>query len=173
MKNNDVLLGGTLESPGGLDLPASKRAKTEASSSNNYFSTDFATSFQAKLIWERLITVYQRLILARAVQEKMHGAQTTMGDQQRQSMLKALHDEIILLDTVKGQLEEAMFRYFINEVALKEQSGGDHDEPPTFDLADPLPPTHLATPLMQPNAVDLPPVQEDSLLGLSAQGIIR
>lgn len=129
------------------DYPASKKARTGA-----YMQGDVLTSLQAKLMWERLTSIYQRLLLARAVQEKISHSQVSIPNQNRETLLKSLGEEIVMLGIVKQQLEEAVTRYFVREVALKEVQEPTYDHA-SFDLpvdagefgAFPL--SHLSTPL--------------------------
>lgn len=128
---------------------------------------DLMTSFQAKLMWERLMSIYQRVLLAKAVTEKLTQLQTSSTpNQQREMLLKNLREEIAMLSVVQNQLEEAVTQYFIREVSLipsltatdsldgaDGSSRTDEIDHMTFDLPlDPIetavfPLTHLTTPL--------------------------
>lgn len=161
------------------DEPTAKRARISTSTSSNTLSQpgvsmgqgDILSSLQAKLMWERLVAIYQRILLAKAVAEKMSLSQTTTPNQQRETLLKALGEEIVMLGVVKEQLEEAVIRYFIREVSLQQEAGepavSDHM---MFDLPlDPiesavLPLINLTTPLdsISSDTSNQPPQQQPS-----------
>lgn len=146
------------------DEPSLKRARVSSSSSTLSQQTvsmsqgDVLSSLQAKLMWERLVSIYQRTLLAKAVAEKMSQSQTTTPNQHRESLLKSLGEEIVMLGVVKEQLEEAVTRYFIREVSLQDMKDTKVDHM-MFDIPlDPVdtavfPLSHLTTPLhsLSPN----------------------
>lgn len=150
----------TSEDPVGYirDEPSLKRPRVSSSSSTLSQQTvsmsqgDVLSSLQAKLMWERLVSIYQRTLLAKAVAEKMSQSQTTTPNQHRESLLKSLGEEIVMLGVVKDQLEEAVTRYFIREVSLQDMKDTQVDHM-MFDIPlDPVdsavfPLSHLTTPL--------------------------
>lgn len=133
------------------------------------------------------MSIYQRVLLAKAVAEKLTHLQTSSApNQQREALLKNLGEEMVMLGIVKQQLEEAVTRYFIREVSLQPSlsAQGSLDtaavssrtetiDHMTFDLPlDPIetavfPLTHLTTPVQNLQQQPSTLMNPDALSGAS------
>lgn len=71
-----------------------------------------STTENMKILWDRHCQIAQRLLLAKAAQSKLAEFQAVAPDTEKETILKALSEEIILLVVVKSQLEEAVSRCF-------------------------------------------------------------
>jgi hypothetical protein len=119
---------------------------------------------QASMMWQKLCAVSQRLLLARAVENKISTFQMGHPDENKQKLLKSLSDEMVMLNFVKSQLEEAITRYFSQEVTL-----ADYDTPPkgvNFSLPNnelaTVPITNLTTPVapaINPSTIEITTVE--------------
>lgn len=106
---------------------------------------------EQSIIWQKLCTVYQRLLLAKAVERKMNDIQIGYSEDGSTQLLKSLQDEILILNLVKVQLEEAMSQFFLKEIALNEIDL--FQEKISFEnktSATTFPTTHAITPLVSP-----------------------
>ena len=121
----------------------------------------------AKLMWEKLCVTYQRLLLAKAVQEKMSDSQIREPDATKGKLLKALNEEVIMLSFVKSQLEEAMMKYFSEEITLpktaSEQLPSSLMDVAAATATNTFPLTNLVTPVTMPPEA----TQPEDPLGLS------
>jgi hypothetical protein len=74
--------------------------------------------------------VAQRLLIARAAQTKLSELQNAAPDSEKEGLLGALSEEIVLLAIVKAQLEEAVSRCFAMGLDCNTSASGDSmDEP--------------------------------------------
>lgn len=111
---------------------------------------------QASMIWQKLCAVNQRLLLAKAVNNKLWNAHLGYPDENKHKLLKSLQDETAVLTFIKSQLEESLVRYFANEIALN-----DMDAVPEMNLplvasdSTSFPITHLET-LVRPDSNNPP-----------------
>ena len=71
-----------------------------------------STTENMKILWDRHCQIAQRLLLAKAAQAKLAEFQVVAPDTEKETILKALSEEIVLLVVVKAQLEEAVSRCF-------------------------------------------------------------
>lgn len=118
-------------------------------------STNQKNVLDAKLMWEKLCLTYQRLLLAKAVQEKLSDSQIREPDATKGKLLKGLNEEVIMLSFVKSQLEEAMMKYFSNEITLpkpdnKSTSTIIEDSNTLGGISSTFPLTNLVTPVTMP-----------------------
>jgi hypothetical protein len=109
----------------------------------------------AKLMWEKLCLTYQRLLLAKAVQEKLSDSQIREPDATKGKLLKGLNEEVIMLSFVKSQLEEAMTKYFSNEISLPKPTDNSifsiiEDNNALGGTSSTFPLTNLVTPVTMP-----------------------
>jgi hypothetical protein len=116
---------------------------------------------QASVVWQKLCAVSQRLLLARAVETKVLGSQLGYPDANKHKLLKSLSEEMVVLNFVKSQLEEAVTRFFSQEISLNSEAGIDGSVmscavriPSTETMTFPL--THLSTPIMPSTGSDQP-----------------
>jgi hypothetical protein len=109
---------------------------------------------QASVIWQKLCAVSQRLLLARAVETKVLSSQIGYPDPNKHKLLKSLSEEMVVLSFVKSQLEEAVTRYFSQEISFNSEVAGTDSFviPSTESMTFPL--THLSTPIMPGNGGD-------------------
>jgi hypothetical protein len=89
-----------------------------------------ATTENMRVLWERQCQVAQRLLIARAAQTKLSELQNAAPDSEKEGLLGALSEEIVLLAIVKAQLEEAVSRCFAMGLDCNTSASGDSmDEP--------------------------------------------
>jgi hypothetical protein len=74
--------------------------------------------------------VAQRLLIARAAQTKLSELQNAAPDSEKEGLLGALSEEIVLLAIVKAQLEEAVSRCFAMGLDCNTSAGGDSVDDP-------------------------------------------
>ena len=104
---------------------------------------------QASMMWQKLCAINQRLLLARAVENKLYTYQIGYPNENQLKMLKSLNDETVMLNFVKSQLEEAITRYFSQEITLADLD----NQQKTLNISIPqndtatLPVTNLTTPI--------------------------
>lgn len=118
---------------------------------------DGENATEARLMWEKLCITYQRLLLAKAIQEKLSDSQIRQPDAANSKLLKALNEEVLMLSFVKSQLEEAMMRHFANEITLtvppSDQMPSILTEAAAASTTSTFPLTHLITPVTMPPTV--------------------
>jgi hypothetical protein len=132
--------------------PVGKKSKSKDPSTATMSYDERISILQAKFLWERLTGIYQRILIGKAVQERIIQNQSIESNHTKEVLLNSLNDEIVLLTTMKAQLEEAMTRFFVRSVSLGDLSLESNDHM-SFDLgleaneAFPVPITHLTTPI--------------------------
>jgi hypothetical protein len=81
-------------------------------------------------IWERLCQVTQRLILAKATKDSLAEVNRTSSDDENERLLHGLREEIVLLNIVKSQLEEAISKAVAQGLlTINDVSAGAKNEP--------------------------------------------
>lgn len=73
---------------------------------------------KGRLVWERLMCIYQRWLLARATRSRLSDSQIANPDYHKDAMVKSLNEEIVILGIAKAQLEEAVLKIFENELTM-------------------------------------------------------
>ena len=73
-----------------------------------------------RLMWERFCQISQRIIVAKSSQQLLKQlSERDPSDPEKKQLLAALEEEVDMLATVKGQLEEAVSRCFAREIKMK------------------------------------------------------
>jgi hypothetical protein len=73
-----------------------------------------------RLMWERFCQISQRIIVAKSSQQLLKQlSERDPSDPEKKQLLAALEEEVGMLATVKGQLEEAVSRCFAREIKMK------------------------------------------------------
>lgn len=91
-----------------LSFEKNKRYKAAELDVSSFFETD--NSGEVRIMWDRLCQISQRLILAKAANDRLSALQNISPDQEKKYLMKSLGDEVVLLSIVKAQLEEGVAR---------------------------------------------------------------
>lgn len=89
---------------------------SSSSNSEPSYRHNFLTATPVRFLWDRLCVISERLLLATAAMEKLKQLQEQGPDEQKQSMIAALSNEITLLTVVKSQIESSVARCFSSEL---------------------------------------------------------
>ncbi len=115
---------------------------------------------QASMIWQKLCAINQRLLLAKAVNNKLWNSHLGNPEESKHKLLKSLQDETAILNFIKLQLEESLVRYFANEVALNDIEAIQDISIPLTTSTAAFPVTHLET-LVRPDSINTPSLGND------------
>ncbi|RYG68890.1 hypothetical protein EON64_04105 [archaeon] len=73
---------------------------------------------KARMVWDQLAIISQRLLLAKAVRAKLTESQALSVSYSKDALLKSLNEEVVILTVAKTQLEEALETLFIKETTM-------------------------------------------------------
>lgn len=73
---------------------------------------------RARLVWDQLAIISQRILLAKAVRSRLTESQALSVSYSKDALLKSLNEEVVILAVAKAQLEEALESLFIQETTM-------------------------------------------------------
>eukprot|EP01031_Cornospumella_fuschlensis_P036762 gene36762-44595_t len=73
---------------------------------------------RARMVWDQLAIISQRLLLAKAVRSKLTESQAINVSYSKDALLKSLNEEVVILTVAKAQLEVALETLLIRETTV-------------------------------------------------------
>eukprot|EP01036_Dinobryon_divergens_P026419 gene26419-35068_t len=99
---------------------AEETATTTTTTTTTTNPIDSSSGPLLRLMWERFCQISQRIIVAKSSQQLLKQlSDGDPSDPEKKQLLAALDEEVGMLVTVKGQLEEAVSRCFARDITMK------------------------------------------------------